>query len=291
MNNDGIFGIIYKVTNSVNGKIYIGQTIRGLIRRRWSHESKARRGKTSMLLPKAIKKYGKENFKWEIIENCDSKDEMDEMEFHYIKQFNSIAKNGYNITFGGEGCHGYKHSELQKKTMNAYKIGKKLSKESIEKRSLLQSYDWELTIPNGEIKIIRNLSKFCSLNGLNVNSMYRVARGTRNSYRGYKCRKLTNNSNRSLSNRTRELLLIIHRGKKYSKEQLEKRALTAGSKWVVTYPNTSEISILNLKKFCKENNINYNCMLRVGRGERTHHKGFKCKKINFEEKINYGRKK
>ncbi len=269
-------GIIYKVTNLTNGMIYIGQTVSKLHRRRWSHESKARLGKSNMLLPRAIYKYGADNFKWEVLEECFSKDEMDEMEFHYIKQYNTLAPNGYNLTLGGEGCYGFRFDIEFKKTMNYFRKGTKLSKDCIEKRSLLQSHDWEVVTPDGKVLSVRNLNKFCMENGLNTASMYRVARGTRGSYLGFKCRSLTNNPNKKSSCKTKATIGSANKGRKLSQAQLDARVK---SEWVIVFPDGECRTIINLKRFCKDNNLAYNCMLRVWRGDRAHHKGFKCRKI------------
>ena len=85
---------IYKTTNLINGKVYIGQHMRNLPGYLGS----------GVILKYSIAKYGKENFKREVLEYCESKDELNEMEFHYIKQFNSLAPGRYNLTLGGEGC-------------------------------------------------------------------------------------------------------------------------------------------------------------------------------------------
>lgn len=88
------YGIIYKVTNIINGKVYIGRTVQGLYRRKWSHESKARKHGNNMVFTKALRKYGTENFIWEQIEQCYDKEELNEMEFHYIKQYDSFGRGG-----------------------------------------------------------------------------------------------------------------------------------------------------------------------------------------------------
>lgn len=95
--------IIYKCTNIKNKKCYIGQTIITLNKRRQSHESKSFKKSDNTYFHKAIRKYGKEFFIWEVICKCDNKEELDEMEFHYIKQYNSFVKDGgYNLTHGGD---------------------------------------------------------------------------------------------------------------------------------------------------------------------------------------------
>lgn len=82
---------IYKITNLINGKIYIGQSIH--IEQRWKEHC---RQSAKSLISDAIKKYGKENFSFEIIERC-SQEKLNERETYYIQLFNCITPNGYNI--------------------------------------------------------------------------------------------------------------------------------------------------------------------------------------------------
>jgi group I intron endonuclease len=91
------FGVIYKATNKLNGMIYIGQTTVGLSVRKKKHIRDSRKDNTRIFFHRAINKYGIDNFSWEIIEYCNSKDELDDMEFHYIIQYDSFD-NGYNMT-------------------------------------------------------------------------------------------------------------------------------------------------------------------------------------------------
>ena len=89
---------IYKVTNKVNGKVYIGQSID--IGRRWRQHMTA---EDDIYFHKAIQKYGVDNFIWEVIEKC-KKSELDERESYWIEYYDSYNK-GYNCTKGG-GCTG-----------------------------------------------------------------------------------------------------------------------------------------------------------------------------------------
>lgn len=86
---------IYKTTNLLNDKIYIGQTSKDL------NTDYLGSGK---IIIRAIKKYGKHNFKREVLEECDSKEQMNNREKYWIQHFDSINKNiGYNVSTGGEG--------------------------------------------------------------------------------------------------------------------------------------------------------------------------------------------
>ena len=106
---------IYKTTNLINSKIYIGQQTH----KRWSYLGSGK------ILKLAIKKYGRENFKKEIIEICNSIEELNEKEIYWIKIFNSIDKNiGYNIAFGGGGKLGCFHSEKTKALFSKQRKGK-----------------------------------------------------------------------------------------------------------------------------------------------------------------------
>ena len=91
-------GIIYKSTNLINNKIYIGYTTQTFKTRIRRHNY----GKS--YFNKALKKYGKDNFKWEIIESEIPYELLGERETYHIKQFQSnISKYGYNLTKGGDG--------------------------------------------------------------------------------------------------------------------------------------------------------------------------------------------
>lgn len=87
---------IYKVTNKINGKVYIGQSVD--IGRRWRQHMTA---EDDIYFHKAIQKYGVENFEWEVIEKCKKKD-LDERESYWIEYYDSFNK-GYNCTRGGDG--------------------------------------------------------------------------------------------------------------------------------------------------------------------------------------------
>ncbi len=91
--------IVYKATNQENGKVYIGQTTQSLHARKTSHIYNSNNG-CNYLLHRAIRKYGAENFKWEIIEVCKNINELNEREQYYILYYDSINV-GYNLTSGG----------------------------------------------------------------------------------------------------------------------------------------------------------------------------------------------
>lgn len=91
---------IYIITNTINGKQYIGQTIRP-ITQRFTEHCKNSSGKHS-IITRAMCKYGREFFLLEQIRTCTNQKELDEYETYYIKMFGTLAPFGYNLTTGGE---------------------------------------------------------------------------------------------------------------------------------------------------------------------------------------------
>lgn len=105
-------GTIYKITNSFNNKVYIGQTRQTLLQRWYEHLWNARNGKDYYLY-RAMRKYGMKNFTIEKIEECPN-EELNQKEIDYIKKYNSYIPNGYNSTKGGEGNTKYDYNEVIK---------------------------------------------------------------------------------------------------------------------------------------------------------------------------------
>lgn len=124
-------GKIYKITNIVNGKIYIGCTIHSLKRRFSEHLYRCEKTDINTKLYNSIRKYGIESFKIELIEECDL-NVIYETEKKYIELYDTF-NNGLNSTFGGEGCLGYTHSsEIRKKISEIIKDGRSHKGKSYE---------------------------------------------------------------------------------------------------------------------------------------------------------------
>jgi group I intron endonuclease len=87
--------IIYKITNLVNGKIYIGQTTSSNPETRIKAHFKKQKSKD--LVYQASKKYGKHNLKSEVIYTCFDLEELNRAERMFIQEFKSLQPNGYNI--------------------------------------------------------------------------------------------------------------------------------------------------------------------------------------------------
>lgn len=130
---------IYKITNNINGKVYIGQTTVSIAKRWKGHCKPCMVNRSS--LSRSIQKYGKENFKIEEIDGANSQAELNYKEWLYVYKFNSLNRNkGYNIREGGgntgrlssntkikigEKAKGRFVSEETKIKMSKSRIGKK----------------------------------------------------------------------------------------------------------------------------------------------------------------------
>lgn len=122
--------IIYKTTNLINGKIYIGK----LVRFRPGYFG------TGKWITRALKKYGRQCFKREILEECKTHEELCEKEIFYIDYYGATdPKIGYNIHIGGEGAmHGQHHSEESKRKISEYQRNRIVSNETKIRMSIAQ---------------------------------------------------------------------------------------------------------------------------------------------------------
>ena len=136
---------VYKTTNNINGKIYIGQHTTNNLDDGYLG--------SGVVLQKAFKKYGEENFSREIITYVDTKEDLDRTEEIFIKHYIHIVGKDemYNIAekAGGGGCHseetklkmsearkGHHHSEETRKKMSATRKGHPVSEETRQKLSV-----------------------------------------------------------------------------------------------------------------------------------------------------------
>lgn len=107
-------GYIYIVINDINHKVYIGQTSTSL-NQRWYEHTRSDINNGSHF-HNALLKYGVDKFHMYLLEKC-ATDKLNEREIYYISIFNSY-KNGYNMTPGGAGVAGYKHTDENKLKMS-----------------------------------------------------------------------------------------------------------------------------------------------------------------------------
>jgi len=120
-------GKIYLITNTINDKVYVGQTKLTLEQRFKEHQQPSKKTAVSY----AIQKYGKENFIIELLEECDITN-LDEKETFYINKYKSYEQ-GYNNTIGG-GSQNISHTPEVRKKLSAAGKGKLLGEKNPAKR-------------------------------------------------------------------------------------------------------------------------------------------------------------
>jgi group I intron endonuclease len=132
-------GIIYCARNKLNGKVYIGQTVQGLVERKRGHVS-ASRVILNRYFPKAIYKYGVDGFKWKILCRVEALTAQLTLEYlniveqMCIKQYDSMNEaKGYNCTLGGDGVCGHVHTEVTKRRLSQRFKGRSFSIETRRK--------------------------------------------------------------------------------------------------------------------------------------------------------------
>ena len=125
--------IIYKSTNKITGKVYIGQTTKNLEKRIKGHVNESKKDKNRPFLS-SINKYGVDNFVFEIIDFADNLNELNDKEIYWIDFYNSVSPNGYNVTGGGQGD----------KTIGTKELGKRISE------GLKNSEKWQTLLNDDE---------------------------------------------------------------------------------------------------------------------------------------------
>ena len=152
-------GIIYSYKNKTNGKRYIGQTINPQ-QRKSAHISDSTHIDTKFY--RAVRKYGWNNFEYEILAESEDRNELDKLEVDFIKSFNSI-ENGYNIRSGGE--HPTMGEETKKKLQqaNAFQNAELSEKEIIELRIAYLNYDSPSQIYNEKYKDRLHFNSFLNI--------------------------------------------------------------------------------------------------------------------------------
>jgi len=160
-------GIIYCITNLINGKKYVGLD-RNNARDRWKQHIRRSKGNNpKQLIDRKIRQYGLEKFKYEELFKSDNLEELKEREKYLIAFFNTLVYSGkgYNLTSGGDGCEGFK-MPLNRihKGENHYMFGKKQSLESNLKRQKTMREVRKKTVnPFTLPEVRRKISEFAKL--------------------------------------------------------------------------------------------------------------------------------
>lgn len=184
--------IIYIIKNYINNKVYIGQTTKTLNERIHAYKTEIFHSKHERPIIRAMRKYGFENFYFEILEdNIKTQKELDEREKYYIQKYQSLcSQNGYNIELGGNSIG--KHSEETKRKISQAQLGNKnhrygkVGKENPASKPIIDLVD-DIIYDSANLaakKLNLSASHICS-----------VARGERGSCGGHVFRYLDRNNN------------------------------------------------------------------------------------------------
>lgn len=190
--------LIYKITNKINGKVYIGQTSQGLARRKGEHIYRFNLGERDHRLYQAMRKYGIENFEFSIVCHVLNSADLDYLEKQVIEDHDS-HRNGYNMSCGGGSFSG----EIKENLSRALR-GRKITwyDKIIESRKAnpnrkdpqefvpkggnnVNAKMFLVRHPDGSEEVIHGLKKFCKDYGLTFKSMYDVLDGKQNHHKGY----------------------------------------------------------------------------------------------------------
>jgi group I intron endonuclease len=119
---------LYLITNKINEKVYVGKAKSP--KKRWQkHIRPDVRTLKHQAIAKAIRKYGKDNFIFELVQAVDSEQEAFELEKFWIAELRRYSIPNYNLTDGGEGTSGYRHTQETKNNLSQMKLGIPFSEE------------------------------------------------------------------------------------------------------------------------------------------------------------------
>lgn len=126
--------IVYLITNTLDGKRYVGRTARSLETRWNQHRRAALRGDTAMLITRALTKHGLDAFKIECLEEC-AGDAVGARERHWITELHThVRDGGYNLTEGGDGgLPGYVFSDETRQKLREKATGRVMSPDAVER--------------------------------------------------------------------------------------------------------------------------------------------------------------
>ena len=111
--------LIYTIKNLVNGKMYVGQTIQANAKMRWySHQADARAGKKSHLYD-SMRKYGVENFLWEIVDYGNTIEELNKLEAKWLDHYRTVGQVYNNREAGGNKLHSAESIEKMRQVHKA----------------------------------------------------------------------------------------------------------------------------------------------------------------------------
>jgi group I intron endonuclease len=172
--------LIYKITNTINNKMYIGQTTQGLLQRQREHVSRFNRGERDHKLYLAFRKYGIDAFKFEVICVALDASYLNELEVAFIAEYNSYDK-GYNMTVGGDTVS----EETRQKLSSIFK-GRKITwyDKIVETKRVNGTLGngskttYKVQTPNGILHTGDNLNLYCKEQQIDYSNLLKTLKRT-----------------------------------------------------------------------------------------------------------------
>ena len=115
--------IVYLAVNRVNQKAYVGQTRIAFHARIGNHYSVATTRNSQTAFHRALRKYGQDGFDYAILEQCDTRDAMEEAEKRWIAMLGCRQPHGYNCTDGGQGAAGAEYTAERRERIRLSQLG------------------------------------------------------------------------------------------------------------------------------------------------------------------------
>lgn len=131
------YGVVYLMRNTVNGKLYVGQTTRTIEERFKEH------AQAPTYIGNSMRFHGVDKFTIEVIAECETQEELNACEIHYIAEYDCMTPKGYNCTAGGEGVLSFHHTEETKAQIKTTMTGRKQTDEHRANNLAAQQKRWE----------------------------------------------------------------------------------------------------------------------------------------------------
>lgn len=275
---------IYKYTNKITGKHYIGQT-NNLQKRFNGHKSEAFNPNASgynLPFHCAIRKYGMDGFTYEVLEEIadgESQDFIDEREKYFIKEYHSLtSENGYNLTIGGDGCPKPKLTYEEK--LGRSKLFSEDEIRDIQQRLINdEEYDDIESIYSPKLKRTFLVNINTGTNFYNPDFNYPLKKNAKSRFSQKEIRAIKNRIKSGEKYATIQadygiksagFLSMINTGKYfYSDEDTYPLCSKSGSKpsgWVAAIKKDLESTDLSFAELAKKHSISENTIYRINEG-------------------------
>ena len=256
---------LYKITNRVNGKVYVGYTKHSIDRRWREHLVSAFNRQSPYKIHAAIRKYGADQFTIEeLASGPDRAHICEHLEPYYIDLYDSI-KTGYNMSPGGRVGGVLQHTEASKKKMseNNFWRGKDRSGDLAPFKGHTHT---------DEVK--RLLSE--KMKGNSIRSGAILSDKVKDKIRQ---KAITRTNDPNWVNPQKGKIRSAEHSARISVAKLGKANPKLYKTYLVTFPDGTQQIVTGMKGFCQEHNLNPGNMSSVAKGKLPHHKQFKCVEV------------